>query len=242
MKLETTNQFAKRKINEAASILYRSIAFPFVKMKIEHKSNSIICKNAYLRDSCSLDGMDYIGENTQLENVHIGKCVYIGRDARISNTIIGNYSCVGNIQTYIGKHPIKGENISIHPAFYSTAKQYGFTYVNEQSFQEDTWLDSKKRIQINIGNDTWIGYGVCILSGVTIGDGAIVGANSLVTKDIEPYAIYAGIPAKKIGMRFDDDTINKLLKLRWWDKDDAWIEQNAKQFKNPRSFFDNISN
>ena len=64
-----------------------------------------------------------------------------------------------------------------------------------------------------------------ITDGVTIGDGAVVGARSLVTSDIEPYAIYAGTPAKKIGSRFDEETVEKLLKLRWWDKGEDWIKE-----------------
>ena len=68
-----------------------------------------------------------------------------------------------------------------------------------------------------IGNDVWIGAGATILSGVTIGDGAVVAAMAVVTKDVEPYCIVAGNPARTIGKRFDDDTIRKLLEIRWWD-------------------------
>lgn len=70
---------------------------------------------------------------------------------------------------------------------------------------------------IIVGNDVWIAHGVKILSGVSIGDGAIVAANSLVTKDIPPYAIAMGNPAKVVKYRFDEDTISKLLKIKWWD-------------------------
>lgn len=68
-----------------------------------------------------------------------------------------------------------------------------------------------------IGNDVWIGWGAMILSGVTIGDGAVIGANALVTKNVPPYAIVGGNPAKIIKYRFDEDTINKLLAIAWWD-------------------------
>lgn len=70
---------------------------------------------------------------------------------------------------------------------------------------------------IIVGNDVWIAHGVKILSGVTIGDGAIIGANSVVTKDIPPYAIAVGSPAKVVKYRFDEDTITKLLKIKWWN-------------------------
>ena len=70
----------------------------------------------------------------------------------------------------------------------------------------------------------WIGYEAVILSGVTIGDGAIIGARAVVTKDIPPYTIVGGVPAKPIRRRFDDVTISKLLELKWWD----WPEQRIK--------------
>ncbi|MGX8716749.1 MAG: CatB-related O-acetyltransferase, partial [bacterium] len=68
-----------------------------------------------------------------------------------------------------------------------------------------------------IGNDVWIGYNVTIMPGVHIGDGAIIGTNALVTKDVEPYSIVGGNPAKLIRKRFDDATIEKLLKIQWWN-------------------------
>ncbi len=70
---------------------------------------------------------------------------------------------------------------------------------------------------ITIGNDVWLGYRSVILAGVTIGDGAIVGAYSVVTKDVPPYTIVAGNPAKEIRRRFEEEEINQLLALRWWD-------------------------
>lgn len=77
---------------------------------------------------------------------------------------------------------------------------------------------------IIIGNDVWIGYEAVILSGVTIGDGAIIGTRAVVTKDVPPYTIVGGVPAKPIRKRFDDKTIAKLYELKWWD----WPEERIK--------------
>ena len=79
---------------------------------------------------------------------------------------------------------------------------------------------------IIIGNDVWIGYGAVILSGVTVGDGAIIGARAVVTKDVPPYTIVGGVPARQIRKRFDDETIKKLLTLQWWNWDYEKIRKN----------------
>ncbi|MFU2418997.1 CatB-related O-acetyltransferase [Peptacetobacter sp. AB800] len=84
---------------------------------------------------------------------------------------------------------------------------------------------------IKIGNDVWIGYEAVILSGVTIGDGAIIGSRAVVTKDVAPYTIVGGIPARVIRKRFDDEKISKLLHLKWWDWDYYKIKENIHNIK-----------
>lgn len=79
---------------------------------------------------------------------------------------------------------------------------------------EETW---DQRGDIVIGNDVWIGYEAAILSGVRIGEGAIIGTRAVVTKDVPPYTVVGGVPAKTIRRRFDEATIERLLALRWWD-------------------------
>jgi serine acetyltransferase len=81
-----------------------------------------------------------------------------------------------------------------------------------------------------IGNDVWIGANVTILDGIRIGDGAIVATNALVTKNVPPYAILGGVPAKQLKKRFTDEQIGFLLKLKWWDKREEWISEHAKYF------------
>lgn len=82
-----------------------------------------------------------------------------------------------------------------------------------------------------IGNDVWIGYEAVILAGVTIGDGAIIGTRAVVTKDVPPYTIVGGVPAKPIKKRFDDETIAQLLRLKWWDWSEEKIAQNIQVIK-----------
>ncbi len=87
----------------------------------------------------------------------------------------------------------------------------------------DAW---DNRGDIVLGNDVWIGYEAVILSGVTIGDGAVVGARAVVTKDVPPYTIVGGVPAKLMKKRFSDDVIAKLSEIRWWDRPEDWIKNN----------------
>lgn len=87
----------------------------------------------------------------------------------------------------------------------------------------DAW---DNRGDIVLGNDVWIGYEAVILSGVTIGDGAVVGARAVVTKDVPPYTIVGGVPTKPIRKRFSDDVIAKLSEIRWWDRSEDLIKNN----------------
>lgn len=100
-------------------------------------------------------------------------------------------------------------------------------------FFEEWGLDVKditsawdNKSDIVIGNDVWIGYEAVILSGVTIGDGAIIGTRAVVTKDVPPYTIVGGVPAKPIRKRFDEDTVSEFLRLKWWDWDKDKIARN----------------
>ena len=105
------------------------------------------------------------------------------------------------------------------------------TYTFPLFFEE--WGLEKERVaqswdnkgDIIVGNDVWIGLEAVILSGVTIGDGAIIGSKAVVTKDVPPYTIVGGVPARPIRRRFDEETINTLLRLKWWDWPEERIER-----------------
>lgn len=99
--------------------------------------------------------------------------------------------------------------------------------------------DYPKKGDINIGNDVWIGYNATIMAGVTIGDGAIIATNATVTKDVEPYSIVGGNPAREIKKRFENDVISKLLKLKWWDWDIEKISKNIQKLTDNK--FDDLN-
>lgn len=146
------------------------------------------------------------------------------------NTYYQSDTLFCNPNTYVGAFCSIGERCIFghgeHPSNYLSTSPY--FYFEELNYKSQTtpaypkfWLPK----HIIIGNDVWIGDGVFIKNGITIGDGSIIGARSVVTKDVPPYAIVAGSPAKIIKYRFDEKRIKELLKLRWWDLDDAIIKQ-----------------
>lgn len=104
-----------------------------------------------------------------------------------------------------------------------------FIFGGDWSGRVDGETDPVMRGDTVIGNDVWIGYDALIMPGVRIGDGAIIGTRSVVTKDVPPYAVVAGNPATVVKMRFDDKTIDSLLKVSWWDWDIAEITAHIPQ-------------
>ncbi len=159
--------------------------------------------------------MSYIGS----------KCTFIGTD-------IGSFcSIAADVRIIAGEHPASVW-ISTHPAFYATNCATGVSFSGENKFREIKYADPNRRRIVTIGNDVWIGYGARILNGVHIGDGAIVATGAVVTKDVEPYSIVGGVPAKKIGQRFNDEEISFLLHNKWWEKDLTWIQNHAVSFEN----------
>ena len=183
--------------------------------------------NSKIKPGSVFGGFNLIGNNSSFFG-KIGHDSYIGRNCLIYAEI-GNYTSIGdNVKCIFASHPIE-KFVSTSPVFYSTLKQNGHTYIDRQKYNEVLLQDNKK-VPCIIGNDVWIGTNVLIMGKVTIGDGAVLAAGSVVTKDVKPFSIVAGVPAKEIRRRFDDHTINFLLETQWWNKDEEWIKNNADAF------------
>ncbi len=171
---------------------------------------------------CQFDSNVSIHGKTKLINVKVGRYSYFAGGC-ISNTVIGSFTSIGPnvVIGGLGKHPI--DWMSTHPVFYSTLGQVSNSFSKENHFQEFE--------NVEIGNDVWIGANVLILDGVKISDGAIVAAGSVVIKDVMPYEIVGGVPAKNIRYRFDSSTISEFMHLKWWEFDDQNLSSNAAIFR-----------
>mgnify|MGYP002791617613 FL=1 len=126
-------------------------------------------------------------------------------------------------------HPI--EWVTTSPCFHLKDNATG------KCFAENHFEWSKKTV---IENDVWLGTRTMVLAGVTIHTGAVIGAGSVVTKDVGAYEIWAGNPARFIRKRFDDDTIEKLLKTRWWDYSDETLRNLGVKVTNPDLFIEAV--
>lgn len=185
---------------------------------------------------CNFEGNNLIASNTVLRNSYLGYGSYVGKKSELNGAKIGRYTCIGpRVLNITGKHPTR-DFVSVHPAFFSVQHEIGFSYVNKEKYEELAFVDADEKVNIEIGNDVWIGASVTIIDGVKIGDGAIIAAGAIVTKDIEPYTIVGGIPAKEIRKRFDDEDIKFLLQYKWWEKDEEWVKNHADSFENIKRF------
>ena len=170
-----------------------------------------------------------------LSNVECGEYTYgvpkvvsFDTNARLK---IGKFSSIaGDVLIILGNgtHHLDWMTLYPFPEFWKSAK-----YLAQRSTTDG---------DVSIGNDVWLCQGCTILSGVTIGDGAVVGARAVVTHDVPPYALAVGNPASVVRYRFDQDTIDRLMKIRWWDwPKDKIIEHISDLCRPPEQFSEIIS-
>lgn len=151
----------------------------------------------------------------KLNNSHIGKYTRIGLYSEVTNATVGNFSVIA-MDSVVGAGAHPTNLLSPHLIFYKKgAWQWHEEWVGKIDFNDNK--------PIHIGNDVWIGRRCIIMDGVTIGDGAFVAAGAIVTKDVPPFAIVGGIPAKVIKYRFPEEMIKRLMEIQWWNLPDEEI-------------------
>lgn len=161
-----------------------------------------------------------------VSNSEMGKYSYIGEHTSLLYTKVGNFTSISNYCAIGGGgHPI--DWVSTSPVFNNSGG------ILKAKFSKNEYIPF---VLTKIGNDVWIGANTLIKAGVIISDGAVVGMGSVVTKDIGPYEIWAGNPAKYIRKRFDDETIKKLLEIKWWEWEDQILIKYSGYFNDPDEF------
>lgn len=199
--------------------------------KIYHIKN---IRNIKCGENCIINSA-----NSYIDGLELGDFSYIDTNASINGLKVGKFCCLAkNLHMAIGEHPTS-KFVSIYPSFFSNTNVVTTPFVNKQKFKEFKYVNGDYHFEI--GNDVWIGSNVLLIEGHKIGDGAIVAAGSVVTKDIPPYEIWGGNPARFIKKRFTDEQIEILLKLKWWDWPIDKIKQNAESFEDIELFIKNYN-
>jgi len=210
----------------------------FIILRIKYYNRLSFSYSSRISIHSFFEGMNKIYPNSSFKG-YMGKGSYIAYNSHIYGKI-GRFSSIApNCSVIQGVHPYTYPFVSTSPMFISVMKQNGYTFVESTKISELRY--AKGNYPIVIGNDCWIGQGASIIGGVTIGDGAIVLAGAVVTKDVPPYAIVGGIPAKIIKYRYKQEDIDFLLNLQWWDKDESWIRTKADLFSDIEKLKHNVN-
>lgn len=181
-----------------------------------------ISKLALVNQQAEVSKRARINRFVKVVNSQIGKYTYVGSGSEIIYAEIGKFCSIArDCKIGLATHTLK--NISTCPIFTEKINGTGYRWSNT-TFKEEP-------AKVKIGNDVWIGTGAIVLGGVNIGNGAVIAAGAVVTKDVPEYAISAGVPAKVIKYRFDPEIIIKLGELNWWDLSEEKLKSNIHFFQ-----------
>ena len=168
-----------------------------------------------VKASLEFEAPVYLGHAEAVAVNTVGCFTYIGQYSEIRNADIGRFCSIGS-RVMIGSAEHPSDWLSSHTFQYDGSRYFdAFEQWHAMAGPRVPFPGNRKRTRI--GNDVWIGNNVFVRQGVTIGDGAIIGACAVVVKDVEPYSIVVGSPAKTLRLRFEPELVERLLALRWWD-------------------------
>lgn len=179
------------------------------KRKTTRDGTPRVHSSSLLRDT-KLGQFTDVAERVVLAECEVGDFTYIERHVEAIYTTIGKFCAIAaNARLNALNHPM--DRISQHKITYRPNEYFVHAKV-DKAFREQ-----RQQARVTIGNDVWIGHGAIVLPGISIGHGAVVAAGAVVTKNIEPYAIVAGVPARRIKWRFKKSIRERIIALAWWD-------------------------
>lgn len=187
-----------------------------------------IHETARVKDS-QLGAWTELGPNTTIVESTFGDYSYAAGDVSIIYSDVGKFcSIASHVRLNPGNHPM--DRVMQHHATYRLA-QYGLGDQDDEAF-----FNWRRADKVTVGNDVWIGHGAILLPGVTVGLGAVVGAGAVVTKNVEPYTIVVGVPAKPLRMRFPPDVAAAITATAWWDWPRELLEERIGDFNDLETF------
>lgn len=194
--------------------------------KIRRKfRDSVIHNGTVVDDDSVLEAHTVLFSNVKLLNSRIGRYSYVQENTRLFNVSIGPFCSIApNVNIGLLSHPTHMTSTS--PVFYDNTQPL-------TEFLIDHAVAPAVLPTTNVCADVWIGDGARVMSGLTIGVGAVIGAGAVVTRDVKPYEIVGGIPAKVMRKRFEEATCKALLESKWWEMDDEQLRRLAPDFSNP---------
>lgn len=196
----------------------------------------------------TLSEKPFIHETSKVEDSEVGAWTSIGPNCSIKESQVGDWSyTAGDVQmayTDIGKFCSIASHVRINPGNHPTWRvmqhHAGYRRVRYQlaDTDDDTFFQWRKDHHVSVGHDVWIGHGAIIMPGKNIGNGAVIGSSSVVTKDVEPYTIVVGNPAKPIRRRFSKEIGQQLDQIAWWDWSHEVIKERLNEFEDIHSFIE----
>lgn len=194
----------------------------YVFLKHKWKGKAVFPFQCSISRTSQFEGANKVGQKTFFTGI-MGYGTYIGPESIVSGKIGRFTSIADRCHVIAGRHPYTYPFATTCPMFFSLMKQSGCTFADKQLYDEFKYAEPGHIVVI--GSDCWIGTDVKIVEGVTIGDGAMVLAGAVVTKDVPSYAIVGGVPAVIRGYRYDEDTRKFLLGTKWWNNPEEWFKE-----------------